>query len=383
MLRKSKSPLEDHLDRIRSWAEDDGKTNVEIAALLGVDESSVRRFKATHDILTRPKALNLVEAENVDGINLEELRDALKKSKEGVNVGNLADVLDVSPRRVKAGLSALREAGYRVEWVGDTAMLPKAALPGDDRFVGRPEMFDGDLVRFGVVSDLHYCSKADNPQAVHDAWAKFQEEGISTVLNCGDIADGKGVFRGHIREAYVHTFDEQVDRIDDIHPRGEEYGGIEEFIIGGNHDLEGDFGREGADPVLALTHRREFMNYLGPYSAWIDLPNGATIHMLHPQGGASYANSYRPQKIAESYQPDQRPNITLIGHWHRRNNTAWLGIETFLVGTFQGATTFSVRKAMGPPACGFHIIEARMDDNGGLVEIVPRWFPFTPTRTIT
>ena len=41
----------------------------------------------------------------------------------------------------------------------------------------------------------------------------------------------------------------------------------------------------GADPVKGVANERPDVDYLGAYSAWIELANGAYLHLLHGKGG--------------------------------------------------------------------------------------------------
>lgn len=304
---------------------------------------------------------------------------ALKKAHDQATLEELADLADMSPRRVRAALEQLGHDGYRVETSDTAARLVRFPAETGERHSFSPSLFDGDVMRFGVVSDVHLSSIAERPEAVEAAYDVLEREGIVDVFNPGDLVDGIGIYKGQVSELKHHTYEAQVDHAEATYPRRD---GIVTRIIGGNHDLEGEFGKAGADPVQAVCNRRPDMEYLGRYSAWVELPNGATMHLLHPQGGASYATSYRPQKIAESYEAGSKPNILLVGHWHRTGYFMVRGVQTMMAGTFQGPTTFSTRKAMGEAGWGFWIVECRLADDGSVVRFKPEWLPFYPGRTI-
>lgn len=304
--------------------------------------------------------------------------DALKRLGDETTIEQLADDLDMPPKRVRAALERAGQDGYRVETSSTEARITRFPTDTGERHALSPTLFDGDVMRFGVVSDVHLGSIAERPEALDAAYDVFEREGIADVFNPGDLVDGIGIFKGHVSELRFHTYEAQVDHAEATYPRRD---GITTRIIGGNHDLEGDFGRAGADPVQAVCNRREDMVYLGRYSAVVELPNGATMQLLHPQGGASYAASYKPQKIAESYEAGSKPNILLIGHWHKTGYWMVRGIQTMLAGTFQGPTTYSTRKAMGEAGWGFWIVECRLADDGSVVRFKPEWLPFYPGRT--
>ena len=240
-------------------------------------------------------------------------------------------------------------------------------------------MFDGDTVRFGITSDVHTSSTAERLDAWETAYSIFEREGIRTVYDAGDLIDGLGIYRRQVTEVKHHTYEAQVEHAVRVHPYRD---GITTYGIWGNQDLEGDIGRIGADPVQAVCNQREDVKYLGRYSARVELPNGADIHLLHPMGGASYALSYKPQKIVESYEGGQKPSILVIGHWHRAGYFFTRGVHVLLGGTFQGPTTYSTRKAFGEPGFGFWIVECRLAEDGSVVGFRPEWLPYYQGRVV-
>lgn len=291
----------------------------------------------------------------------------------------LADEADVSPKRIRAALETLVERGFRVELDESRVVLERVAPATDFVHGAAPALFDGELVRFGVVSDTHLGSKEERLEELHTAYEILAREGVTEVFHPGDLVAGMGVYRHQIRDLKIVGFDEQVEYAIENYPRQP---GITTRIISGNHDLEGEFGRMAADPVTAVCNRRDDFKHLGHYSAWVELPNGGRIHVLHPGGGASYALSYKLQRLCEGYEGGRKPSILLAGHYHRRASIEHRGIESLMCGTFEGATSLAKRYGMGPPAIGFHICEAVMADDGSLVDFTPRWLRFFPGRKV-
>lgn len=304
------------------------------------------------------------------------LLKTLKKMGDSASVEALADTLDCAPKKIREALHRLDISGYRINKSDPTKISVQRVPPGPSEEVHK-ELFEGTKIKFGVVSDTHIGSKTHNREALETAYDIMVDEGIRVVYHVGDFVDGYGIYRHQARSLYAHTFDEQVELCAEIYPKRDS---IITKGIGGNHDLEGEFGKMAADPVRAICNQRDDIEYLGPYSAWIELPNGAYIHMLHPMGGAGYAISYRAQKLAEAYEAGKKPAMLFIGHWHRQGNFKHREIATFLVGAFQNANDYSVRIGGGPPNVGFHIIEATLADDGSLVRIKPEWLHFYPGR---
>jgi predicted phosphodiesterase len=344
----------------------------------GVAANTLSKWRARHGLPKLPPGTraNTVPVETTDPEESSVL-EALRELGDTATVEQLADRADISPRRVREALERAGHDGYRIVAEEGAVRLSRVPTETGERHAMSADLFDGDLFRFGVVSDTHLGSSAERPESVEAVYDVFAREEIRAVYHCGDLVDGLGIYRNHNTEVKLHTYEAQVDHATELYPVRD---GIETFLIGGNHDLEGDFGRAGADPVQAVCNRRSDMTYLGRYSAWVDLPNGATMQLLHPQGGASYATSYRPQKIAESYEAGSKPNILGIGHWHRTGYFMVRGIQTFLAGTHQGPTTFSTRKGMGEAGWGSWLIECRLADDGSVVRFKPEWLPVYPGR---
>ncbi len=359
-----------------AYAEHGTFERIEVA--LGVSVKTLRTWWKKHGL---PPVQSGGRATPVEIVGTDDswLIEYLKRLGDEATVEQLADAADVSPRRVREALERLGEHGYRVREEAAAVRLDRVPTEPGETFQLSPKLFDGDVFRFGVTSDVHTSSDAERLDAWELAYDIFSDEGIEEVLDPGDLCDGLGIYRGQVSEVSNHTYEAQVEHAAAVHPARP---GIVTRRIAGNHDLEGEFGRVGADPVQAVCNRRPDVEYLGRYSATVELPNGSTIHLLHPMGGASYALSYKPQKIVEGYELGAKPNILLIGHWHRAGYFFTRGVHTLLAGTFQGPTTYSIRKAFGEPGFGFWIVECRLAEDGSVVRFNPEWFPIYQGRVL-
>lgn len=318
-------------------------------------------------------------SEFLDDPIVEAVREALKRRRK-FQVEALADQVDASPRRVRQAISQLQDAGYRIpaEVAGQVELL-KLAPTSDEPHKLPLQLLDGDRIRFGVVSDTHLCSKECALEELHLAYDYFAEQGITKVLHPGDLVAGMGIFPAQHLYITHHSFEEQRDFAVANYPR---HAGIETWIIAGNHDLEGTFGRAGADPVAGVANRREDFNYLGPYSAWLELANGAHVHLLHGKGGMSYAFSYKAQKIVDGYAQGRKPGALLLGHYHVQGNFSPRGVHTMFPACFEWQSVqFGARLGL-TPTVGFHIVEARIAEDATIVEWTPRWHPFIEGRRV-
>ena len=309
-------------------------------------------------------------------IQEQEVLQAIKKLGSSASIEEIADLCDLSPRKVRESIEALGFQGYRLEHNGDQkVVLHKVARPTDFE---HKLLFDGDSYRFGIASDPHLNSKHCRLDELHIAYDRFKSEGITNVFNPGDIVAGRGIFRGQDHEIINHTFEDQVNYAVTNYP---ERDGVITKILSGNHDCEGDFGRAGADACLAVANRRDDIEWCGRYSADFTLPNGAVMTMRHPMGGSSYAKSYKPQKFAEAFEGGMKPNIVLFGHWHNMLYTIERNIFMLNCGTFEGyGGSLGLRVPLGAPAVGFFIVEATLADDGSVVRFKPEWYPFFAGR---
>lgn len=305
----------------------------------------------------------------------EWLLAALRKAGDEATVEELANAADVSPRRVREALDRLGTAGYRVREEAAAVRLERVV---PDKHNLHPNLLLGSEARFGVVSDTHLGSEEEALSELELAYDFFEAEGIETVLHAGDFICGRGIFRGQDSEIKVHTLDQQIDYLVEHYPRRE---GIRTFGIAGNHDLEGEAGRAGLDPVAAFAYRRDDIDYLGAYSAWLQVGDGPWIHLLHGKGGMGYAYSYKAQKLVDGYPAGRKPALLICGHWHVRANFEARGVQVMFPGCFEWQSRFLTRLGLSP-AVGFHIVDLTFGDDGSVVQFLPRWLRFWEGRVV-
>lgn len=231
--------------------------------------------------------------------------------------------------------------------------------------------FPGQTVRFAVVSDTHINSKYTQLSYLHDFYDKCRDMGIKHVYHAGDISDGENMRVGHNYELYKIAADEQVDEICRVYPHVD---GITTHFITGNHDAS-TMKHCGYDIGPAIAALRPDMEYLGRDTALIHLTPNCTMQLLHPWDGGSYAMSYRPQKIVEAMDGGTKPNILMIGHYHKAMWMEYRNVAVFCAGCFQGQTPFQRGKGLSRFMGGW-IIEADTDENGYITRIVPTFIPY-------
>lgn len=301
---------------------------------------------------------------------------ALKKKGNDATVETLADHADVSPKRVREALERLGHDGYRVAEENERVVLRKVPPPTEN--IHRA-LFAGDDIRFAVISDTHLGSKRERLDELHYAYDVLVDEGITDVYHPGDLVCGMGIFPGQINEIHQHTYDDQVKYAVANYPVR---AGVTTRIVSGNHDIEGDFGRMGANPVVAFCNQRDDFEFCGDYQATFELEQGTRINLLHPKGGMGYAADYKVRKLAEGFESGTKPNVLLVGHFHRRGAFEARGIQALLCGCFEGGGSFGARLGMSDPAVGFHIVTMRVADDGSVVKFNAEWLRFWPGRQV-
>lgn len=308
------------------------------------------------------------------------LLDVLKRLGDDSTIDQLADAADVAPRRVREAMHRLRDSGYRLAEEDEQVVLTRVPPERDNLHSLSPALFDGEKFRVGVVSDTHLGANEEALEELHLAYDVFAREGIAEVWHAGDWGTGVGMFRTHHAESKVHSAEAHTAYLVEHYPRRD---GIVTRGISGNHDLEGDLGRVGFDAARAFANQRDDIEYLGEYSAWLELREGtgSYVHLLHGAGGMSYSYSYKAQKLVDGYPSGRKPAALIVGHWHVRGNIRARDVEVLWPGCFEWQSRFLKRLGLHP-AVGFHILEATIADDGSIVRWRPEWFPYFAGRMV-
>jgi len=208
-----------------------------------------------------------------------------------------------------------------------------------------------NLIRFALTGDRHTGSLYQHTAALHAFYEFCQEEGIPHVYDAGDILAGHNVYRGQEFELRDLGFDAQLNRLRADAPRS-----IPTSFITGNHDAS--FKNAcGVSVGKTIEETVPGYKFLGEDQARVcfETPNGSyTLGLIHPDGGSSYALSYRPQKIIESLEGGSKPNMLAIGHHHKAEMIpSYRNVCGVQVGTFERQTPYMVRKGLAAHVGGW------------------------------
>jgi predicted phosphodiesterase len=290
----------------------------------------------------------------------------LRHLRESHTIEELADLLDRSPARVRAELAGLSDSGYSLREAGGRVWADRDPAPAEAHVELAP--VEGDTIRFGFVSDTHLGSTRQQITYLCEDYKRIADAGVTTVLHLGDMLAGVGVYRGQSSDLFLHRYDDQIEYALERYPQ---VPGVKTMVIGGNHDLAG-LRSNGADPLKRIVGARKDIEYLGPYSAWLTL-GSLRIYLLHPDGGPSYAKSYRLQKLAESFTGGEKPHVAMVGHWHGRTYLDERNIHLFLVGCYEAQTDYERRKIL-TPVLGGGIVEIEVESVEDFHIMTPKFF---------
>jgi len=154
------------------------------------------------------------------------------------------------------------------------------------------------------------------------------------------------------------------------------------FITGDDH--EGWYvQREGVNigkfmERCAKDAGRTDLVYLGhmEHDLVLKAPKGqATMRIVHPGGGSSYAISYTSQKLVESYSPGEKPNILLMGHYHKMEFNYIRGVYVVQGGCTMDQSPFMRKKRLDAHVGGW-ICEYQQAVNGVISSFKAEWIPF-------
>ncbi len=229
--------------------------------------------------------------------------------------------------------------------------------------------------KFGYVTDSHGGSLYADWPLLNFAYDTFEAEKIKTVFHSGDITDGIKMYKGHEFELEVQGADAQVNMVSERYPNKK---GITTYFITGNHDRS--FWKHGGTEIgEKITKNRPDLVHIGHQEADITIGEKdftATIRLFHPDGGSAYAISYQPQKYISALPSGTKPDILLIGHYHKAEILPFRGVYAVQGGTLQSQTPFMRGRTLAA-VVGFWILEVVVGPN----RIVRAKSEFFPVRT--
>lgn len=304
-----------------------------------------------------------------------EVKKAIKKQ---TSIKELCNKLKATPQQIEEVLEKLRAEKYNVIVEDGFAEISNSIPTGGIRKIDLAK-FKNKTFRFGFTADNHINNMHERNDVLNAIYDRFEEEGIKEVYNGGNWIDGE--FKFNKFEVLVRGCTNQIKRFVEVYPKRK---GIKTYFIAGD-DHEGWYQqREGIRigeymELMAKEAGRNDLIYLGYVEADIELKTKkgkSIIKLMHGGGGSSYALSYTPQKIVESFTGGEKPNILLIGHYHKADFLpAYRNVQVLQGGTTCDQTKF-MRKMKLAAHVGGWIVEVQLSEDGAVNRIKTEWLSF-------
>ena len=224
--------------------------------------------------------------------------------------------------------------------------------------------------RIAIIGDTQLTSRFQQLTHLKHFYNLCSDEGITEVYHLGDLADGDGyVYPGQIFELFIVGVDNHLNYIAENYPVIK---GIKTRVIAGNHD-DSYFKRAGFDFLSNLSITRPDIEYLGRYSAYINIAGtDVRMYMMHPSKAGAYALSYHPQKICEQFSSENKPQILALGHVHvGLMLPLYRNIIVLQAPCFQSQTPYLQAKGLWPMVGGI-ILDLAIEDNS-IVMVKPEF----------
>lgn len=232
--------------------------------------------------------------------------------------------------------------------------------------------FTSKHLKFGYYSDPHVGHSKFIPKLWDRMVTVFKQEGIETVYCPGDNLEGMSNREGHIYELAHVGASAQLNYASQLFQSAS---GLHFFIIDGNHDqwfkMKSNIGLVAGQE---LQKRNSNVTFLGEWEADVVLGKGVVMKLYHANDGSAYAISYKIQKLIESLEGGEKPNIILSGHYHKQIQVFTRNVFGFECGTLMGQSQFMRGKKLAAHK-GFGIIEVWMSKKGGVERLRHEFFP--------
>jgi len=289
----------------------------------------------------------------------------------------IADRLSVHPEQARSVINYLiKYDGYNiVEKEKDNWYLVSEAKPMKSlelsRLIGKEHCF-------GIVSDTHLCSTCERLDVLEAAYDEFARRKITDVIHAGNMVDGEFKFNLYeINRVGIHN---QAQYVADHYPQRS--GMTTYYVTGTCHEgwYQDRIGLNVGWYIQKVCQDagRNDMVFIGHVEQDIVLKQarGETrIRVMHPGGGSAYALSYPSQKMVESFQGGEKPQVLILGHYHKFDFTYPREVATLLAGCTQDQTRFMRKKSLAAMV-GFSILKIGTRVDGTIGRCNVEWYPF-------
>jgi predicted phosphodiesterase len=251
---------------------------------------------------------------------------------------------------LKDSIAEVEQAGYVVQ-----RPLPKdvsAHTLDLEHITGK------DRLKLAVVSCTHLGSKYQQITALRDFCtyaAKVAK--VDAFVHGGDFGDGPTSRHKNPTEVFKHDYGAARDYLVETLPDT----GKPWYVISGNHDdwwlIDG-----GPDMIADVCDKRDDMTYLGRSLGYLTFKN-TVIEVIHMDSGSAYAYSWKMQKHVESLSAERKPDVCLLGNFHKFCALMYRGVLGIQLPSFQRQTGWMAGKSLVSEVGGV-IVEIGLQPKG-------------------
>jgi len=204
------------------------------------------------------------------------------------------------------------------------------------------------------ISDTHIGHQKFSEELFDKAIQLARREKVEFIVNAGDHLEGMSHRPGHVYELTHIGFNQQIKRAADLY---NQFNGIPHYGIDGNHD-QWYFRPQNAGVIVGeeLEQRVKGYKNLGQDEGDLIVTPNLKIKLFHANDGSAYANSYKLQKLIESFSGGEKPAIVHSGHYHKALYMFTRGVHGFECGTLMGQSRWMRGKKI-PAHMGFGIVD--------------------------
>lgn len=231
--------------------------------------------------------------------------------------------------------------------------------------------FEGQRIRIGAITDTHIGHERFDKNLLFQAFEEFKKEKVDFITHSGDVTEGMSNRPGHIYELNHIGYNKQKEEAINLLSQWTD---TNVYCIDGNHD-RWYIKSSGAFIVKDICDALPNYKFLGHDEGDISLKGKAVLKLWHGEDGASYAISYRIQKIIESLTGGEKPGAIIFGHDHKAMYIYERMVHCFCGGCMQLQTHFQRKKIRVSARVGFWIIDLWVN-NSGICKTTNTFYPF-------
>jgi predicted phosphodiesterase len=272
---------------------------------------------------------------------------------------------------MEKALKYLKDNHINIEDVVTLAKALKAGNPGPKRTYN----VGARSTRYLAISDTHIGSIYYRKDLMEYASREAKKEQCDFAVHVGDVLDGWYQNRPQqVFELNAVGVDQQVNLgVNELSKLN-----LPLYFITGNHEYNTFMRGAGVEVGCLLEDKLKAKgfeaHFLGNAEGDIELKGGCVVKLFHPTMPATYAISYKSQKICESFEGGKKPEVLMLGDSHKAEYIFWRNIHVFQTGTLQDQTKWMRSKHIAAMK-GFYIIDLHTDSTGGVERIIPRFYP--------